>query len=158
MLLKFDVNVLYRRDSYRFLIDSRAEDACADSYHRASALLGDKVVAAHSVRAFCEIRVISEVFSLDFIEECRGFKEFGPYLLLVIHIACHHHDAADAYVVKVFPFAFSEQFAPLFRRHSAFGFLFGDVKFEKDIDGPAYFLSLLVYFLEQAQRVYGFDH
>ena len=141
-----------------FSIESRTKDCCAYSHHCATTFLCYHIVATHTVGTYGEVVIAGKVFCLYLVEEIGCGDKFPAYLVLIIHIACHHHNTTDADVWHCLPFTFSKHLPTFIECHTAFGFFVCDMEFEKYVNDTLYLGCLFLYFTEKTDRVNSFNH
>ena len=80
-------------------------------------------------------------------------KHLAAYLVLVLHVGRHHHQAADVYVLHLAPFSRLQQLATGLQGQSILRLLLGDMEFEQDVDDAVVLGRLLVDLAEQLGRI-----
>ena len=85
------------------LIYPRSEDGGTHTNHRAAVLYGNVIVVTHAPTALAEGRRIGEILRFYFIKEPGGSIKLAGYLLLIIRIRCHHHQAANLNMRQLAP-------------------------------------------------------
>ena len=87
-----------------------------------------------------------------------GDHKLTPYLIVVIHIGCHHHESANPHISHLAPLATIEQLSASIGSKSILCFLLGDVQFQQHVDHPVVLGGLFLYLLEELERIHCINH
>ena len=71
----------------------------ADAHDGAALLDGDGVVVGHALGELAEGGLTGKMGILELVEELLHLTELAAYLLHVVSVATHSHEACDAYMV-----------------------------------------------------------
>ena len=78
---------------------SFAEYHGSDAYYGATLFDSDRVVVCHAFGELTKGGFVNKVGILELVEECSHLAEFTAYLLHVVSVAAHGHEACDAHMV-----------------------------------------------------------